>query len=144
MLKKNLISQNGQQMTRKGKNKLFWNKIHAIEPTLKNLFFYFAGNPIHCDGHMNWAFELRRTSAIYGRCHSPSEFEGQSLQDLIDSRGRYGKHNKNLNKKLWNYLNLNWKTCPTDVKVSSTINFTCNSKNSSVFSLTIFWRYNVG
>lgn len=114
------------------KNKLFWNDTYYWTNTEK-LFFYFAGNPIHCDGHMNWVFELRRTSAIYGKCHSPREFEGQSLQDLIDSRGRFGKHNKNLNKKLWNYLNLKWKFCTTDVRDLSIINFTYNSENPSVF-----------
>lgn len=133
--KSNFVLKMDNKWPERVKNKLFWSKIHTTEPTLKKLFLYFAGNPIHCDGHMNWVFELRRTSAIYGRCHSPKEFEGQSLQDLIDSRGRYGKHNKNknINNKLWNYINLTWKICTTDIKESTTINFTYNSKNSSVF-----------
>lgn len=45
-------------------------------------------NRIQCDGHLNWLFEIKRAAAVYGRCYSPREFQGYSLQELIDSRSR--------------------------------------------------------
>ena len=56
-----------------------WQQLNAIN---------LEGNPIECDSHMNWIFNLRRTAAINGHCISPPERYGKRLQEFIDSRSR--------------------------------------------------------
>jgi len=73
------LKSNGIKRLEKNTWETVWLQLDAI---------YLEDNPLECDSHMTWMFNLKTTSAIYGECRFPKEIEGKTLQDFIDEKGK--------------------------------------------------------